>query len=214
MRITILTYLSALMLQGAISMTIYLYVKTHNKTGLKYLGKTINKDPHKYSGSGKYWKRHLKQHGNDYTTDIIKECHSEDELIKWGLYYSNLWNIVTSDEWANLKEEAGQGGRLSEGTRKKISDAGKGRIHSTKTKEKMSNADRSSYNRIAPVSESTKKKLSDSGKRHPGNSTGYKWTPEQKAVLSQKRKGQPCPTKGMKREYRIDGSFYFVKSVD
>ena len=195
-------------------MTIYLYVKTHNTTGLKYLGKTIKKDPHKYTGSGKYWLRHLNQHGYDYTTEIIRECQTKDELIEWGLYYSNLWKVVKSENWANLKEEAGEGGSPGEDTRRKISNAGKGRTHSAETKQKMSNADRSSYTRIAPVSESTKKKLSDSGKRHLSNSIGYKWTPEQKAALSQKRKGQLCPTKGMKREYRTDGSFYFVKSVD
>lgn len=94
-------------------MTIYLYVKTHNKTGLKYLGKTIKSDPHKYTGSGVRWLRHLRKHGFDYTTDIIRECQTENELIEWGLYYSTLWNIVESNDWANLKEEAGDGGRLS-----------------------------------------------------------------------------------------------------
>lgn len=90
-------------------MTIYLYVKTHNKTGLKYLGKTSKNDPHKYSGSGKYWLNHLKIYGNDYTTEILKECQNNDEIKKWGMYYSNLWNVVKSDEWANLKEESGDG---------------------------------------------------------------------------------------------------------
>jgi hypothetical protein len=42
-------------------MTIYLYVKTHNNTGMKYLGKTTKPDPHKYPGSGKRWTRHLKK---------------------------------------------------------------------------------------------------------------------------------------------------------
>jgi hypothetical protein len=41
-------------------MPIYLYVKTHNKTGLKYLGQTSQKDPHKYPGSGTRWRHHLK----------------------------------------------------------------------------------------------------------------------------------------------------------
>jgi hypothetical protein len=37
-------------------MTIYyLYVKTHNITGLKYLGYTSRKNPHKYTGSGTRW---------------------------------------------------------------------------------------------------------------------------------------------------------------
>ena len=40
----------------------YLYVKTHNITGLKYFGKTTN-DPYTYYGSGKYWLLHLKKHG-------------------------------------------------------------------------------------------------------------------------------------------------------
>lgn len=49
-------------------MTIYLYVKTHNITGKKYLGKTTRDDYHEYPGSGKIWKKHLKKHGYDYST--------------------------------------------------------------------------------------------------------------------------------------------------
>ena len=36
-----------------------LMIKTHNITGLKYLCKTVNSEPHKYMGSGKYWKKHF-----------------------------------------------------------------------------------------------------------------------------------------------------------
>ena len=84
-------------------------MKTHTITGLKYLGKTTSKDPHKYSGSGKYWKRHLKKHGNLYTTEILKECQHPALVKFWGQYYSDLWNVVESDEWANLVPEEGQG---------------------------------------------------------------------------------------------------------
>lgn len=97
-------------------MIIYLYVKTHRITGLKYLGKTTSKDPHKYPGSGVYWTRHLEEHGYDVDTEIIYECRSNDELSVVGLYYSNLWDIVNAvDEtgrkiWANLKPEEGSGG--------------------------------------------------------------------------------------------------------
>ena len=101
-------------LQGTISMTIYkLYIKTHNKTGLKYLGYTKRENVHKYSGSGVYWTRHLKEHGKDYTTEIIKECQTKDEIKEHGLYYSNLWNVVESTEWANIKPESGDGGDMS-----------------------------------------------------------------------------------------------------
>ena len=91
-------------------MTIYLYVKTHRKTGLKYLGKTKQKDPHQYRGSGKYWKDHIKKHGYDVDTEILRECQSNEEVRQWGLYYSELWQVVASNKWANLKEESGDGG--------------------------------------------------------------------------------------------------------
>jgi hypothetical protein len=91
-------------------MTIYkLYVKTHTITGLKYLGKTANKTPHTYTGSGKYWKSHLKKHGYDVSTIVIRECQSNEEVREWGTYYSTLWNVVESNEWANLKPETGDG---------------------------------------------------------------------------------------------------------
>jgi len=53
----------------------YLYIKKHNVTGLKYFGKTV-RDPLKYKGSGQYWLTHLKQHGNDVTTEWCKLFHN------------------------------------------------------------------------------------------------------------------------------------------
>ena len=97
-------------------MTIYyLYIKTHNKTGLKYLGYTGRKDPYKYKGSGDYWTDHIKKHGYDVNTEILKECSTKDEIKHWGLHYSDLWNIVEDRNnegnkiWANLKPENGDG---------------------------------------------------------------------------------------------------------
>ena len=94
-------------------MTIYLYVKTHNKTGLKYLGKT-SKDPYTYPGSGVDWKAHLKEYGIDHSTEIIKECNSNQELSEWGRYYSKLWNVAESNEWANRIPETGGGSNHTE----------------------------------------------------------------------------------------------------
>lgn len=101
-------------------MTIYLYKKTHNKTGLQYLGKTVQ-DPFKYSGSGLIWEDHVRQHGNDITTEILRECSSTEELSYWGRYYSKLWNIVESTEWANKIPETGGGPGNDSETAKAIS---------------------------------------------------------------------------------------------
>lgn len=94
--------------------TYHLYVKTHRKTGLKYLGYTSNKNPHAYLGSGKYWKLHLRKHGNDVETLVLHECSNKDEIITLGKHYSELWNVVESNEWANLKPEEGDGAARGE----------------------------------------------------------------------------------------------------
>lgn len=175
-------------------MTIYLYVKTHNKTGLKYLGKTKSKDPHKYPGSGTYWKHHLKKHGKDYTTDILKECNTSTEVEFWGKYYSNLWNIVESKDWANLKPESGDGGGTpkvprSEETRQKISNTLRGKkrppevglkiSQSLTGKHRSSDAiekgRQSNIGRI--VTEDTRLKISESNKK-------WRSTPEGKEAMS------------------------------
>lgn len=92
-------------------MTIYyLMVKTHKITGLKYLCQTKQKDPYKYFGSGLYWTSHLLKHGKEITTEILCECQTKTELKGRGEYYSELWNVVESNAWANLIPENGEGG--------------------------------------------------------------------------------------------------------
>lgn len=108
-------------------MNIYLMVKTHQKTGLKYLCKTT-KDPFKYTGSGIYWIQHLRRYGYNITTEIIKVCSTKEELSYWGRHYSKLWNIVNSQDdfgnkiWANIIPETGGGdpGPRTEITKQKL----------------------------------------------------------------------------------------------
>ncbi len=87
----------------------YLYIKTHNKTGLKYLGKTNRDDYHVYPGSGVRWKRHLAKHGYDYATTILLVTDNKEELRETGLFFSKLFNVVKSKEWANFQDEKGDG---------------------------------------------------------------------------------------------------------
>jgi hypothetical protein len=101
-------------------MIIYLCVKTHNITGLKYLCKT-KKDPFKYHGSGVDWKSHLNKYGYSHITEIIKICETNEELSFWGRYYSKIWNIVNGQDdfgnkiWANRIPETGGGGGRAKG---------------------------------------------------------------------------------------------------
>jgi hypothetical protein len=121
----------------------YLYVKTHRKTGLKYLGKTTQ-DPYKYKGSGKYWKLHLNKHGEEHDTTILHECKSNAEIMELGLHYSTLWNVVESQEWANLKPEYGDGGSLKGHTKSVESVAKRSGDNHPNKKESVRNKIRTS----------------------------------------------------------------------
>ena len=89
---------------------IILYIKTHKVTGLKYFGKTTKKDPHKYTGSGKYWLNHLKKHGKNIDTEIIGRFECEKKCSEFALKFSMENNILESNQWANLRLENGLDG--------------------------------------------------------------------------------------------------------
>lgn len=128
--------------KGTASMPIYLYLKTHNTTGFKYLGKTISNDPYLYQGSGKVWKRHIKKHGYDVTTEILLETTDPKELKEVGIHYSTLWNIVESKDFANIVPETGNGGAQlwTVESRQKLSNSNKGKKHTEESKKKYSQA--------------------------------------------------------------------------
>ena len=87
-----------------------LYLK-ESPLGLKYLGITSRKNPYTYKGSGSYWKKHLKYHtfsSNDVKTIILHQTYCKEELKEKGLYYSKMYNIVDSKEFANLCYESGE----------------------------------------------------------------------------------------------------------
>ena len=87
-----------------------LLIKTHNKTGLKYLCKTVKEDHSGYKGSGKYWVLHMKKHGRDVTSQLLFETDNIDEFSKYALNKSIELDVVNSNDWANLKHENGLDG--------------------------------------------------------------------------------------------------------
>ncbi len=94
-------------------MVIYLLIKEHVETGLKYLCKHVASsfsECEKYSGSGVYWKKHLKKHGNNVITKCLFVTDNEKEFRKVAKKYSLDYNVSNSKEWANLCDEEGQGG--------------------------------------------------------------------------------------------------------
>lgn len=108
-----------------------LMIKECKLKGLKYLCKTHDgKDPYKYQGSGTRWVNHLKKYhkfwtrSKDISTKILGVYDTKEELKEAGLYYSELFDVVKSQEWANIIPEQGEGGWINDQTGKhwKIKD--------------------------------------------------------------------------------------------
>jgi hypothetical protein len=118
----------------------YLYIKQHSITGLKYFGKTCNKDPYKYPGSGTHWTRHIKKHGKEHVVTLwVSELYRNTSIKEHALQLSKENNIVESKEWANLKPENGlDGGDPGILGRQKISNCLTGRTASAETRAKLS----------------------------------------------------------------------------
>ncbi len=158
---------------------IYLYLK--EIPGLKYLGVTSKKDPHSYRGSGKYWRNHLKSHKiktKDINTTILLETEDKQIISFWGIYYSKIWNIVESEEFANLMPESGDqntlGRKLSQKEIDRIKLLHKG----------------NSYHLGQPHTEESKKKMSDSLMGREGVWKDKKFSEEHKLKLSKAKLGK------------------------
>lgn len=88
----------------------FIYIKEHSITGMLYFGKTT-KNPEKYLGSGKYWKRHIKKYGKQYVVNLWYTLFlSYEECIQFATNFSKQYNIIESVDWANLISENGLDG--------------------------------------------------------------------------------------------------------
>ena len=123
----------------------------------KYFGKTTQKNVHKYTGSGIYWKAHLNKHKCNYTTKIIGVFHNKFICEKASILYSNMKNIVENKEYFNLKIENG----LDGGTDKGKNNPNYGKLKTEKTKQKMRKPKKNTDNMRKPKTDKHKQKLSE-----------------------------------------------------
>jgi hypothetical protein len=150
----------------------YLYIKKHKKTGLKYFGKTTKINVEQYRGSGKRWKSHLKLHGNDVETMWISEpFYCIESLNEFALFFSEVFDIVNSNEWANLIPENGFDG------------APKGIIRTEEYRMKLRGKNNPMYGKENPFK----------GKKHTEEQK-KKWS-EQKRGIPQGPKSEECKQK-------------------
>jgi group I intron endonuclease len=115
-----------------------------------------------YYGSGLLIKKAIKKYGkNNFIKEIICECNSREDLDEKEKYYIKLYNSTDKTVGYNLSEGGSLGGPLN-----------KGHIHSTKSKNKMS--------------DSQKKRIQKNGH----NMIGFKHSSESIKKMSKAKKGK------------------------
>jgi len=94
----------------------HLMIKEAVGLGIKYLCKCGDyTNPMTYKGSGTYWRRIIKKHNPEIKTTILGYYETKESLRTAGEYYSELYDVVKSREWANLIPEIGDGGSTTPG---------------------------------------------------------------------------------------------------
>lgn len=110
----------------------FIYITTNLVNGMRYLGqKAFNQGWETYLGSGRAFKKALKDYGREnFKRDIILVCYSDEELNQKEYELSVFFDVVESDDWYNLVLGGGtsRGWHPSEETKRKIGDAAKARL--------------------------------------------------------------------------------------
>lgn len=169
-------------------MALYLLIKEHKKTGLKYLCKHSSEtldDCFYYNGSGTYWKKHIKKHGSDLKTTCLFVTEDKNEFKKVAIEYSIKFDVVNSKEWANLTAEEGQGGntvidykehsrKTSEGIKKSINYPNLLKHLQVQTKISQPLAAKAAKQKLTGIKKTEEHKKNMSGKRPHVDQTGSK----------------------------------------
>ena len=179
----------------------YIY-KITNKINCKiYIGKHSTDNLNDgYMGSGKILKQAIKKYGvENFTKEIIEFCDKEVDLNDLEKHYIDKYNSTDKSIGYNLTNGGDgfsvghtswlKGKQVSEETKRKISEANKGKPSPNKGKP--------SPNKGKPRSEETKRKISEANKGKPSPTKGKTtWikikhhSEESKIKISESNKGK------------------------
>lgn len=164
-------------------------IKRHKDTGLLYFCKTSTRDPLKYTGSGKYWKKHLRIHGKNVDTVWYQLFETKEDLVEFALFFSEFNNIVSDVDscgkkiWANEIPENGLDGGGNKGVASPLKGIPTGRPSVWKGK---SRPEHSKTMKGRKQTSEHSQKISDALKKHTR-------TAEHGEAISKSKKGIPNP---------------------
>lgn len=137
------------------------------------------------NGNQKYFERAINKYGWDnFEHVILKENLTKEEADYWEKYYIQLWDCTNPQKGYNITPRGnGERHKLSEETKKKLSEINKGRVLTEEWKKKISESQkgikRGPNKKLLghTVSEETRKKISEKTKGKKGviSTLGMHW---------------------------------------
>jgi hypothetical protein len=124
------------------------------------------------------WLRKLHNAGTPHETEILESgFESQDDLNEAEAFWENYWRAMGSP-LINIRKCGGARGAHSPSTRRKMSEAAKGRVHGPETRRRMSESHK-------------KKRLTEEHKRKIGEaSRGHACSPEQREKIAASKRGR------------------------
>jgi group I intron endonuclease len=182
-----------------------IYLRTNTANGKQYVGQANDFDKREREWkclSGRYAGKLITNARNKYgvenfKTEVLKECQTQDELNFWEQYYIKELNTKTPNGY-NLTDggDTSSGYKFTEETKKILSEIKKGCIPWIKGK---------------CHTEEAKKKMSEMKKGKPSPNKGKHLSAEAKKILSESRKGKPNINLSKKvYQYTLEGELVKV----
>ena len=197
-----------------------IYCHTSLDTGKRYVGQTTGCPDKRWkehqkdakNEAGFTFHRAIRKYGaNRFVSRVIENNIPEDQLAEREQHYINLWNTMAPNGY-NLRE-AGPKGKLSEETKKKMSDGRKGennpffgKKHSDESKNIMSDLHKGDKNHMFGKKHTEESKLKISKTK-----TGTKLSKETREKQSNAKKGKKLSMETRQKISNIHKKTYWDK---
>ena len=141
----------------------YIYETTNLINGKKYIGQHRGSFDENYKGSGTLLRRAIKKYGKEnFKVKLLEECNNQIHLNEREIYWITKFNASKNDNYYNVSIGGNNFMTLvnhTEETKRKISEANKGKIVSDEIRKKISNTEKGKI-----VSNETKKRISEANR--------------------------------------------------
>ena len=116
----------------------FVYSTTNQLNDKQYIGQTTKETDVEYLGSGLLIMKAIKKYGKgNFKRQILSRCSSQEELNEQEAFWIGALNSLQPDGY-NLALGGDGPGRCSKETKRKMSEASKGRTRSEESKRKQS----------------------------------------------------------------------------